>query len=644
MADAPTPRFDPFPELGGVGWGPAVAMAAAGAGAAGPIMLLLVVPEVTAGAPDPSEIGLGIAVVVGALIAWAVGPRLSRVARRRAIDGTAIVLAAVVALLAVPGLPEWLVAPAPALWAFGIVFHRVTLVDAYPRSGWHRVLGLYWSGAAVGAAIPLFVAALRPDDWTIAVFASAGVILLGALVPAVGSPAEPAGVGTVRVPWGRRSAAIAGVLGFLVFGAGPAGLELLGEVFELSSSYRLALVGAGLLGVVAIGLFGHWYHRFGELPAEALTDAVGIQLVVVAILVAGGALAEELTGIVLVWLGAIATVGLVLVTSDIAANDGLTTAARTRLAVRQVVAFAVGGGIAVWLADGWLGGQSLETQAALAAVPVAAVGLVIGRGARSQRRMRPKPAEAVAPPDETSLLRLAGVDASYGNVQVLFGVELEVAREEIVAVLGTNGAGKTTTLRTIARLHDGTSRGVVRLAGIDITDYPATWVTGLGVCHIAGSDSLAMTLTVEENLRMFAHTLGTGADFDELLGDAFELFPRLEERRRQRASTLSGGEKQMLALAKAVIQRPRLLLIDEFSLGLAPIIVQQLLPVIEELRSRGAAIVLVEQNVSAALTVADRAYVMEGGRMVWQGDAATLRDDPALVEAIYLEGIVEALG
>ncbi len=642
MADGA--RFDPFPELGGVGWGPAVAMAAAGAGAAGPLVLLLVVPELTADAPEPYYWGIALFVAMGALAAGVVGRRLSRVARRRVIDGTATVLAALVALLAVPGIPEWLVAPAPALWAFGLVFHRVTLVDAYPRSGWHRVLGLYWSGAAAGAAVPLFVSALYPDRWTVAVLVSAGVILVGALVPAIGSPAEETGVTSPRTPWRRRSSAIAASFGVLVFLAGPPGLELLGELWDLSGSYRLALIGAGLLGVVAVGLFGHWYHRLGELPAEALTDAVGIQLVVVGVLVAGGALSETLTGVVLVWLGAIVTVGVVLVTVDIAANDGLTTRSRTSTAVRQVIWFAIGGAVGLWAAAGPLADAGLETEVVFGAVPVTAVGIMVGRGARSLRRMRPAKAKPTAPPDETALLRLAGVDAQYGRVQVLFGVDLEVAREEIVAVLGTNGAGKTTTLRTIARLHEGDSTGIVRLGGIDVTGYPPTWLAGLGVCHIAGSDSLAMSLTVEENLRMYAHVLGRGVDLDERLADAYELFPKLEERSRQRASTLSGGEKQMLALAKAAIQRPRLLLIDEFSLGLAPLIVQQLLPAIEELRSRGAAIVLVEQNVSAALSVADRAYVMEGGHMVWSGDAATLRDDPALVEAIYLEGIVEALG
>ncbi|MEL7209671.1 MAG: ATP-binding cassette domain-containing protein, partial [Actinomycetota bacterium] len=178
-------------------------------------------------------------------------------------------------------------------------------------------------------------------------------------------------------------------------------------------------------------------------------------------------------------------------------------------------------------------------------------------------------------------------------------------------MLGTNGAGKTTLLRTIAGLLQPDA-GAVRLNGADITTFPADWRPGLGLAHVAGADSLAGPLTVDEHLRMFALDLD-GDELDARLARTFEVFPRLAERHGQVVSTLSGGEKQMLALAKAFVHRPDVLLVDEFSLGLAPVIVSELIPIVAELNAEGTAVLLVEQSVATALELADRVLCIERG-------------------------------
>jgi len=238
-------------------------------------------------------------------------------------------------------------------------------------------------------------------------------------------------------------------------------------------------------------------------------------------------------------------------------------------------------------------------------------------------------------------LSVQGLDVAYGPVQVLFGVDLQVAEGEVVALLGTNGAGKTTLLRAISGLEP-TQAGSVLYAGLDITRTRPTWRVGMGLHQVVGGSAIVPPLTVHENLKLFGH--GVSADRrDAGIEQAYELFPRLRERHGQRATTLSGGEQQMLALAKAIIVQPRLLMIDEFSLGLAPRIVGELLPVVRAIAQNGSSVLLVEQSVNVALSVADRAFVMEKGEIGYSGDAAELRDQPDLLQAAYLEGLATAL-
>jgi branched-chain amino acid transport system ATP-binding protein len=243
------------------------------------------------------------------------------------------------------------------------------------------------------------------------------------------------------------------------------------------------------------------------------------------------------------------------------------------------------------------------------------------------------------------VLDIRGVTFSYGQVQTLFGVSLHVRPGEAVALLGANGAGKTTLLHAVAGLHDP-SAGSIHLGGVDLSEFDARSRTELGICFVGHGAALADDLTVAEHLRLFATGVRNRVSAQQAAAcrdDALATFPRLAERLGQRASTLSGGEKQMLALAKVLIARPQLVVIDEFSLGLAPIMVNQLLPVIRRIHSDGAALLIVEQSVTTALELTDRAYVMEKGEVVYHGATDQLRADPDLLRAVYLEGVNHAL-
>jgi branched-chain amino acid transport system ATP-binding protein len=218
------------------------------------------------------------------------------------------------------------------------------------------------------------------------------------------------------------------------------------------------------------------------------------------------------------------------------------------------------------------------------------------------------------------LLELSDVTARYGPIQALRSVSLTVAEGEVVALLGANGAGKTTTLRAIS----GTVRtgGRVRYDGKDLSRRTPERVARLGVSHVPEGRGILGELTVWENLRLGAYIRGKRDDLERVLSH----FPVLADRRSQQAGTLSGGEQQMLALARGLVSRPRVLMLDEPSLGLAPIVVGELFRIVGELNQReGLTVLLVEQNAIAALDLADRAYVLETGRVAVAGDSGTLR-------------------
>jgi branched-chain amino acid transport system ATP-binding protein len=231
-----------------------------------------------------------------------------------------------------------------------------------------------------------------------------------------------------------------------------------------------------------------------------------------------------------------------------------------------------------------------------------------------------------------ALLELHGVDAFYGRVQALHGVTLEVDKGEIVALIGSNGAGKTTTLRTISGLMHPAS-GTVRFDGRDITYTDPSRVVELGICQSPEGRRLFARMSVLDNLLMGAYTRRDRGGVDRDLKHVYELFPRVEERRSQLAGTLSGGEQQMLAMGRALMAKPKVLMLDEPSLGLAPILVETIFSVIKEINSEGVPVLLVEQNASKALAVAHRAYVLETGVVAKEGTGKELLESEDVQKA-----------
>jgi branched-chain amino acid transport system ATP-binding protein len=232
------------------------------------------------------------------------------------------------------------------------------------------------------------------------------------------------------------------------------------------------------------------------------------------------------------------------------------------------------------------------------------------------------------------LLEIRGLNVHYGKIAALRGIDLEVEQGEIVTLIGANGAGKSTTLKTISGLRP-VSAGTITFDGKDITKMPGHLRVAAGLCQAPEGRGTFPGMTVAENLAMGAYSRGKPDDSD--LERVYELFPRLAERVGQAAGTLSGGEQQMLAIGRALMARPRLLMLDEPSMGLAPQLVQLIFQIIADINEQGTTILLVEQNAAQALSVAHRAYVLETGRIVRTGLGSELLGDESVVAA-YLGG------
>ena len=233
------------------------------------------------------------------------------------------------------------------------------------------------------------------------------------------------------------------------------------------------------------------------------------------------------------------------------------------------------------------------------------------------------------------ILKVDNINVYYGSIHAIKGVSFEVSEGEIVTLIGANGAGKSTTLNTIAGLlHSRT--GSVTFLGENLGKVPAHKIVSRGLALVPEGRRIFLQMTVQENLEMGAYTRSGGGIGDDL-EKVYHYFPRLKERQRQIAGTLSGGEQQMLAMGRALMSRPKLLMLDEPSMGLAPILVEQIFEIIQTLHRAGSTILLVEQNAQAALSVADRAYVLETGRVVTTGSGQDLLEDPAIKTA-YLGG------
>ena len=237
------------------------------------------------------------------------------------------------------------------------------------------------------------------------------------------------------------------------------------------------------------------------------------------------------------------------------------------------------------------------------------------------------------------LLEVTDLQVSYGAIAALRGISFGLDKGEIVSLIGANGAGKSTTLKTISGLLRPRS-GKVTLQGQDITRVAPHKIVSLGISHCPEGRKPFSNLTVRENLLMGAYTQKSGKEIALSLDRVFDRFPRLRERFGQLAGTLSGGEQQMLAMGRALMSKPTVLLLDEPSMGLSPILVQQIFDIIREINEAGTTILLVEQNAYMALAIANRAYVLETGMIVLSGSAEKLRDDPK-VRAAYLGDVVD---
>ena len=231
-----------------------------------------------------------------------------------------------------------------------------------------------------------------------------------------------------------------------------------------------------------------------------------------------------------------------------------------------------------------------------------------------------------------AMLEVKGLQVYYGMIQALKDVSFEVNQGEVIALIGANGAGKTTTLHTVTGLLPA-KQGSIIFEGTDITKMPAHKIVEMGIAHVPEGRRVFAQLSVYENLIMGAYTRKDKKEIAENLENVYRRFPRLRERKTQRAGTLSGGEQQMLAMGRALMSNPKMIVMDEPSMGLSPIFVNEIFDIIEKVSASGTTVLLVEQNAKKALSIADRAYVLETGNIVLSGDAKVLMNDDSIKKA-----------
>lgn len=230
------------------------------------------------------------------------------------------------------------------------------------------------------------------------------------------------------------------------------------------------------------------------------------------------------------------------------------------------------------------------------------------------------------------MLKVENLEVNYGVIKAIKGVSFEVNQGEVIALIGSNGAGKTTILHTVTGLISPKAGSIV-FEGKELTKIPAHKIVGMGMAHVPEGRRIFQQLTVYENLRLGAFILNDNKVIDKNLAYVYEHFPRLKERRNQVAGTLSGGEQQMLAMGRALMSNPKIILMDEPSMGLSPILVSEIFHIIQEVSNDGTTVLLVEQNAKKALAIADRAYVLETGKIALEGDAKELLHDEKIKKA-----------
>ncbi len=406
------------------------------------------------------------------------------------------------------------------------------------------------------------------------------------------------------------------------------------------------LAGVSIASLVVFGRRGEAIFR--RNPAR-IVQVGGVFLAVAVILILVGSISPVFAGVVVLFAAANALIAPLVPAFGITTQSVIPSHMRPHAAALSGIFVGVGGIVGAI----FLGGIDTRFGVAAAvgalAVPGIAGALLLGSTskfvAKDLDRMIDETIEdeeiqrITASKGHLPMLACRNIDYSYGQVQVLFGVNFTVDDGEMVALLGTNGAGKSTLLKAISGigLPGG---GSVRFRGADVTYLDAERRLRLGITQIPGGRAVFGPMSVAENLRLFGYSLGRDRrSLEEAMDRAFAAFPRLAERRNQKAGTLSGGEQQMLGVAKALILRPRLLLVDELSLGLAPVIVAQLLEMVRQINADGTAVVLVEQSVNIALGLVEHAYFMEKGEIRFDGSSRELLGRDDLLRAVFLEGV-----
>ena len=568
--------------------------------------------------------------------------------------------------------------------------HQPLLLDSYPSEARVRILTAYGGFAALGRVVsPLLVALLviQMDLTWRGVFVVLGVVSLATSLLALrlrdpgfgqwdtqqiraavrghhgeGTSAladdDAVHLGffeTVRrltiIPTVRRLLAGYAVFGLLLIPYQTFLFFFLEERWGLGPGARGVFFAAiSAVSVGALAIFGRWgERRFREDPGS-LTRLAGLLLAAAVVLIALGGLSPWFGVMVVLLMTSAALAALIAPALDVALLSVIPARMRPHAAALAGIFIGGVGGIAgALLLSGIDRRFGVAGSMVSLLVPGVVGALVLGSVGRLVPHDLDRMIDEVIEDEEIRhivshgghlpLLACRGVDFSYGRVQVLFGVDVTVDDGEIVALLGVNGAGKSTLLKVVSGIGLP-SAGSVRFRGADITYLDAERRLRLGITQIPGGRAVFRQLTVVENLRGFGYSLGRDARaLDAALDRCFEAFPRLHERRDQDASTLSGGEQQMLALSKALILEPRLLLIDELSLGLAPIVVNQLLEMVRRINAAGTAVVLVEQSVNIALNLVEHAYFMEKGEIRFDGRAADLLEREDLLRAVFLEGV-----
>lgn len=558
------------------------------------------------------------------------------------------------------------------------------VADQYPLSVRTRIFAVEALGRPLGQVLgPLFaggiVVAAGDDagDWRVVFFAlliPAGLTVLWSLTlrePVRGRQEQEAVLGAMTEsveaePPVRLSAAFQrlkkvrtfyflvvgiGVLGFALI-AVPGAFNLLLEDTYGYSAFKRGWIGAvtwsgALVGIPLAGRLGD--RLFRKNPPSSLKMMGGFILLYGLFVTVGLRFHSPVLMITLVTIG-YSFQGMAFTQVGPAISSIIPYQMRSQaFAMVGVYIFLMGGFFGGLLA-GALSDAHGERTALTAIVPPAALlgGLLIIYGSRYMKRdialtvselkeQEEERRRLASDPGNVPVLQVRNVDVSYGNLQVLFDVGFDVKKGEVLALLGTNGAGKSTILRAISGLVMP-DRGVIRMNGRTITLVDPQFRTSMGLVQIPGGEAVFPSMTVAENLAIWSRQIPDPETRRQKLRLVDERFSVLRERADQRAGSLSGGQQQMLALAKAIMLEPELLCIDELSLGLAPVVVQELLQVVERLKAQGTTMVIVEQSVNVALSIADRAVFMERGQVKFEGPAKDLLERGDLLRAVFLSG------